>query len=106
MQCMLLHGKCEDGSETTIDDEATSGNRKKNVLFLEPLQVDEGGDDIVPKRCFQCERDKESKRVKRKGVTLEAVLDDKIFRVRITQEPSVEAVVHYATMELRDEKMS
>ena len=40
MQCMLLHGKCEDGSETTIDDEATSGNRKKNVLFLEPLQVE------------------------------------------------------------------
>jgi len=98
---MLLHGKSEDGDETIEDDDASSDGRKENISALESLKDDKEGQErdredagVVPKRCFQCECNK-SKRAKREGVapTLEAVVHNKILSVKITPEPSLEAVV-------------
>ena len=95
VHCMLLHGKSEDVDEM-IDDEA-SASRKENVLTLESLQDNEEGQGrnayIVPKRCFLC--DGHINRDKRKGVapTLEAIVKDKVLSVRVTPEPSLDAIV-------------
>lgn len=89
MQCMLVHGKSNDDDEVK-DDDASGGGEKVEELQKE----DERNEDcIVPKRCFQCECNKD----KRRHVfvpTLDAVIANKEVSVRITPQPSLEAIVN------------
>ncbi len=95
MQCMLIHGKSdddeakEDDDDEVKDDDASGGGEKVEELQKE----DERNEDYVPKRCFECECNKE----KRRHLfvpTLDAVIADKEVSVRITPQPSLEAIVN------------
>jgi hypothetical protein len=93
MQCMLVHGKTDDDEvkEHGEDDVASGGGEKVEELQKEDGERNE--DYIVPKRCFQCECNKN----KRRHVfvpTLDAVIADKEVSVRITPQPSLEAIVN------------
>ena len=94
MQCMLVHGKSGDDEakedEDDEDDVSSGGGEKVEELQKED---DERNEDYVPKRCFQCECNKE----KRRNIfvpTLDAVIADKEVSVRITPQPSLEAIVN------------
>jgi len=95
MQCMLIHGKSDDDEvkeevKGVKEDDASGGGEKVEELQKED---DERNEDYVPKRCFQCECNKE----KRRHVfvpTLDAIIADKEVSVRITPQPSLEATVN------------
>lgn len=87
MQCMLVHGKSK-------DDEVKEDGENIGEKVEELQKEDERNEDcIVPKRCFQCECNKD----KRRHVfvpTLDAVIANKEVSVRITPQPSLEAIVN------------
>lgn len=87
MQCMLVHGKS--GDDEAKDDDASGGGEKVEELQKE----DERNEEYVPKRCFQCECNKGNRRHVFVP-TLDAVIADKEVSVRITPQPSLEAIVN------------
>ena len=91
LHCMHLHGKTEDNNADAIDSLQC---HKENISSHGGKREESDTAEVVPKRCFRCERNK--KKRARKAVTpiLKAIAGGKILSVRIMPEPPIEAVIN------------